>query len=137
MANKALEKYLALRAKTLKADVIRKNMNNPQKNRWKLFAICAICTVTFASLFTVRSAFRWNFSLSSYFTVLFWTLMGPFSLGFTTNTGLMNLSLMGFPNIFAMFLHPIKPNSTTALLTIIAFLCWLFLGIFGSYINST
>lgn len=88
-------------------------------------------------MLTTRSAYVWNFNLYSYVTVLFWSIIGPFSLLFTSNTGFTSaeIYLIGIPNLFALFLHPLKPNIFTAILTIVAFAFWLFQGFAGAYIS--
>jgi hypothetical protein len=106
--------------------------------KWKLFSFALITMVVMAMLWNWRGSlvYSWDFSQTA---LIFWlTLLGPFTelaSVFEPNAP-RSLYIWALVNLALLFAHPFIQSLWAALVTVMAFICWLLAGIILVYSNA-
>ena len=105
--------------------------------RWWLFSACSmlIFIVSYIAAVKYTQSF-WPPTRKVFFLALY-TCTGPFASS-VANWLPMSESLnwiFGIPGSFLLFLHPLKPRTLTAIITLVGFMVWLFMGLVMIYVG--
>ena len=113
--------------------ILRKIINS----RWILFPVSSI--IIFISSYIVANVYAKSIMLppKQIFPLALYTCTGPFA---ASVAGWMTISesvnwVFGVPCLLLIFLHPLRPRTLTAVITLIGFMVWLFMGIVMVYVK--
>ena len=105
--------------------------------RWKLFFNCLSANLTISALITIIGIAGGSLDIPSAIKIFLQTNIGAFAGIGVFSIGINNAFIwcIGIPNLILLFLHPIKPNKTTGVITILGFVIWLIIGLSLAYID--
>ena len=106
-------------------------------SRWWLFAACSI--LVFIVSYILAASYAQSFwpPTRKIFTLALFTCTGPFAASVANWMSMSEpvIWIFGIPISFLLFVHPLKPRTLTAIITVIGFMVWLFMGIVMVYVK--
>jgi hypothetical protein len=105
--------------------------------RWWLFSACSILIFIISYLAAAKYTQSFWPPTKRVFFLTLYTCTGPFAAS-VAHWLPMSESVnwaFGIPSSFLLFLHPLKPRTLTAIITLIGFMLWLFMGIVMVYVG--
>jgi len=105
--------------------------------RWWLFAACSMLIFIVSYVAAVKYTQSFWPPTRQVFSLALYTCTGPFA-GSVAQWLPMSEPVswvFGIPCAFLLFLHSLKPRTLTAIITLIGFMIWLFMGIVMIYVG--
>ncbi|MHB8810728.1 MAG: hypothetical protein ACYC9M_12065 [Desulfobulbaceae bacterium] len=105
--------------------------------RWWLFAACSLLVFIVSYMVAANYAHSFWPPTRKVFFLALYTCTGPFA---SSVAGWLPINepvnwVFGIPILFLLLLHPLKPRTLTAILTLLGFMIWLFMGIVMVYVK--